>query len=344
MAKPVPPTELHSELYGRVSKSKKYQEEPALSNIDDRLHYFKMSKKAAEGVKDRYQFVLDNKLTREMVPTEWLNDPKVFMAFLDGGMPLTAMIRSLGPMTSYGVFTDQEYVTKVCNVLNNAIMLKQARVHPMAILLAMTTYKSGRGFRGGLSWQPKTPIIDALDSAFYNSWGNVIPSNKRIMIGLDVSGSMGAPIMNTNITCRDASVAMCMITKATEPQVDCFGFSTTFKPLDLSPRRRLDDNVRTLIHLPFAGTDCSLPMMEALKMKNVYDAFVIYTDNETWAGRIHPVEALAEYRREKNPEAKLVVVGMTSTRFTIADPKDSGMMDVVGFDASAPSVISNFLR
>jgi 60 kDa SS-A/Ro ribonucleoprotein len=85
-------------------------------------------------------------------------------------------------------------------------------------------------------------------------------------------------------------------------------------------------------------------MMEALKMKNVYDAFVIYTDNETWAGRIHPVEALAEYRREKNPEAKLVVVGMTSTRFTIADPKDSGMMDVVGFDASAPSVISNFLR
>jgi 60 kDa SS-A/Ro ribonucleoprotein len=40
----------------------------------------------------------------------------------------------------------------------------------------------------------------------------------------------------------------------------------------------------------------------------------------------------------------LVVVGLTATNFSIADPNDSGMLDVVGFDASAPNVIADFAR
>ena len=39
-----------------------------------------------------------------------------------------------------------------------------------------------------------------------------------------------------------------------------------------------------------------------------------------------------------------VVVGMTSNGFTLADPNDRGMMDVVGFDTSAPAVIADFVR
>ena len=68
------------------------------------------------------------------------------------------------------------------------------------------------------------------------------------------------------------------------------------------------------------------------------------TDNETWAGKIHPVEALRDYRKTMGIPAKLVVVGMTSTGFSIADPDDGGMLDVVGFDAAAPAVIADFLR
>ena len=43
-------------------------------------------------------------------------------------------------------------------------------------------------------------------------------------------------------------------------------------------------------------------------------------------------------------DAKAVVVGMTSNGFTIADPNDRGMLDVVGFDTTAPSVIADFVR
>lgn len=40
--------------------------------------------------------------------------------------------------------------------------------------------------------------------------------------------------------------------------------------------------------------------------------------------------------------ARLVVVGMASNGFTIADPNDGGMLDVVGFDTTTPQVIADF--
>jgi 60 kDa SS-A/Ro ribonucleoprotein len=72
------------------------------------------------------------------------------------------------------------------------------------------------------------------------------------------------------------------------------------------------------------------------------DTFVIYTDSETWAGDIHPEDALRDYRRASGIDARLVVVGMTSNGFSIADPADPGMLDVVGFDTAAPQLISEF--
>ena len=74
------------------------------------------------------------------------------------------------------------------------------------------------------------------------------------------------------------------------------------------------------------------------------DAFCVFTDNETWAGDIHPHQALEQYRRTTGIAAKLVVVGMTATQFSIANPDDPGMLDVVGFDTAAPAVMADFIR
>jgi 60 kDa SS-A/Ro ribonucleoprotein len=85
-------------------------------------------------------------------------------------------------------------------------------------------------------------------------------------------------------------------------------------------------------------------MLYAMERKREVDVFVIYTDSETWAGEIHPVQALREYRQRSGTDARLVVVGMVSNGFTIADPDDNGMLDVVGFDAATPALISGFAR
>lgn len=115
-------------------------------------------------------------------------------------------------------------------------------------------------------------------------------------------------------------------------------------PLAISKRQRLDDVVRAVSGLGFGGTDCAPPMLTALHEREPVDAFVIYTDRETWFGHTHPVQALAAYRQKMGIAANLVVVGMTSNGFSIADPGDAGMLDVVGFDAAAPVVIADFVR
>jgi len=43
-------------------------------------------------------------------------------------------------------------------------------------------------------------------------------------------------------------------------------------------------------------TDCSLPMIWAQKTQTAADVFIVFTDNETFAGNTRPATALREYR------------------------------------------------
>ena len=157
------------------------------------------------------------------------------------------------------------------------------------------------------------------------------------------------------LSCREASAAMALVTAAAEPEHRFVAFTngsyrsmrqslgSGLTPLAISPRQRLDDVVRSIGDLPFGGTDCALPMVEAQKHRWPVDAFVVYTDSETWAGDIHPAQALRAYRERMGIAAKLVVVAMNSNGFSIADPNDAGMLDVVGFDTATPQVVSDFI-
>jgi 60 kDa SS-A/Ro ribonucleoprotein len=290
--------------------------------------------------------ILDHKLTREMVPTESLQSIAVWEALLHH-MPIGAMVRNLGKMSQVGLLKPLSSASAVvCGKLADATKIHKARLHPLALLCAQMTYASGHGVRGSLSWQPVAQITDALDGAFYHAFGAVKPSNKRTLLALDVSGSMDwDDIMGTpGLTPRVASAAMAMVTARTEPSWDIMAFSHQLVPVDVTPRMRLSSVVSRINRIQMGGTDCSLPMLYAQKRKLDVDTFIVYTDNETWAGEVHPFEALKSYRKSSGIDAKLIVVGMTATEFTIADPLDAGMLDVVGFDTAAPTVMADFAR
>jgi 60 kDa SS-A/Ro ribonucleoprotein len=306
---------------------------------------FEMAQKAATK-RDAVNIIRDYSLPREAVPTEFLVEPEVWQALLDIDMPYTALMRNLANMTRIGLLTGTSAATKtVIAKLTNEEAIKKARVHPINILFALKTYQSGVGFRGGNSWTPVQRIVDALNDAFYASFKFVEPSGKRILLALDISGSMDwGTIAGTNISPREASAALALVTAATEESYDIVGFSRELIPLNVSPKMRLDTVLREISGLPFGGTDCAAPMEWARKNKREYDAFVVYTDSETWAGVVHPAKALKNYRKSSGiVDARLVVVGMVSNNFTIADPKDPGMLDVVGFDTTTPQVVSNFI-
>jgi 60 kDa SS-A/Ro ribonucleoprotein len=310
------------------------------------------------------ELVREYRLPREAVRPEHLPDPLVWEALLRE-MPMTAMIRNLATMTRVGLIEPgSDAAVLVAQRLRDGERIRKARVHPIALLVALRTYAVGHGVRGKASWAPVAGIVDALDEAFYLAFGNVQPAGNRPLLALDVSGSMGGGAVAgvPGLSPRDASAAMALVTLATEQHAEVVGFhagrggwtarangrfqgrADGLTPLPLSARQRLDDAVACVSGLPFGGTDCALPMLYALKRGRAVDTFVIYTDSETWAGDIHPVEALRRYRRATGIAARLIVVGMVANGFTIADPNDAGMLDVVGFDTSTPEVIGGFAR
>ncbi len=310
------------------------------------------------------ELVREYGLPREALPSEHLTSPEVWEALLEE-MPMTALLRNLATMTRIGVLTPGSAgVAKAVAQIGDAERIRKARVHPIALLAALRTYAAGHGVRGRHSWTPVAAIVDALDAAFYTAFENVEPTGKRLLLALDVSGSMrgGSVAGVPGLAPREASAALALVTAATETRYETVGFyagkrgwksgrqsrwaghTDGLTPLAISPRQRLDDVVRTVSGLPFGGTDCALPMLYALDREREIDTFVIYTDSETWAGDVHPAQALADYRRASGIDARLVVVGMVSNGFSIADPNDPGMLDVVGFDTATPQLVSDFAR
>lgn len=312
---------------------------------------------ATTKAKDAAKLIREYGLVRESVPTELLKDAAVWEALLEK-MPMTAMIRNLGNMSKCGLLTPMSDASKlIASRLVDQDAISKARVHPIQLLIASKTYESGHGLRGHGEWTVVPKIVDALDSAYYLAFKNVPSTGKRFYLGLDISGSMwGGNVCGIpDFTPAIASGAMAMVTVKSEENYYAAGFtakgsyydgSSEMTPISLSPKQRLDDVLRNMNALSarMGGTDCALPMLDALAKNLKVDVFVIYTDSETWAGKIHPVKALEQYRQKTGIPAKLVVCGMVSNEFTIADPNDAGMLDVVGFDANTPSIIGEFAK
>ena len=297
-------------------------------------------------------------LSWEMLPTEWLKDAAVNTQLLQK-MPLMATIRQLGKMTANGTLKPMNVNTKlVLDRLMDDEQIKRSRIHPMHYLLALKNYAAGHGFRGGLSWNSDPRVISALDKGFEKSFANVEPTGKAFMIGVDVSGSMRGAIMGTNISAAEAAGAMAMVIARSEPVHYIHGFTagsqrrygyrrsdiSGFVDLGIGSNDSMESVMRKVQDHNFGGTDCAIPMLYASANNIMVDTFVVITDNETWAGDIKPEQALKSYRQTHNPNAKLVVIGTTSTGFTIADPNDAGMLDVVGFDANVLPIIAEFSR
>jgi len=317
---------------------------------------------SGDDVKRAVELVTEGGLPWEALPDALLDKPEVWEALLPN-MGQTALIRQLPRLTRIGLLKPLSQTSvQIAEMIDNQERLIQGRIHPVNVLNALVTYASGRSARGTSTWQPVEPVVNALDSAFYKAFDAVNPAGVRTLNALDISGSMywGTVAGSVLLTPAQAAGALSLVTLATEPLTHTVAFTSSrgghwsrygqgdvnpddgISTLELSSRMRLDDVNRKMHELPMGGTDCALPMLWALKNNVEVDAFHIYTDNETWAGRVHPFEALRQYREKMGINAKVIVYGLTGTPFTIADPSDPGMMDVVGLDSSAPQLAADF--
>lgn len=290
----------------------------------------------------------------ETIPTQFLNDPKVWKKLFENGqLRGQALIRQITRMEKLNMFSDMGFARKIANAMRDEEMIRRTRLHPMQYLNAYVVYTEGQiprgssnGYWGGVSRQKSwtaSPIIqDALDDGFGLSFGNIEPSNKNIMISVDVSGSMTwCAAGSSNFTCAQAAGAMALVTARVEPQYVVNGFSNDLVNLNLTARDSIESAFRKVQKNNFGGTNPSAPLKKAIRDRIPVDTFVIITDNEVNSGT-HVHNELEAYRQKTGIPARMVVMGMAANDFTIANPLDSGMLDVVGFDTNTPKVVSDF--
>ena len=287
---------------------------------------------------DRYKFV------REHIPTRWLNERRVWEALLPG-MPMTATLRNLNKMTSLELFENNDNLQLVIEKLSKESILK-SKVHPLQILISIKMYSQGRGELGKMVWSPNQKIIGILNEAFYYAFDNVKSTGKRYLLALDVSYSMStATVCGINcLSAAEVSCAMAMVYDRVEPNVTMMAFSNTFVPVSISSSRRLDDNLALIRQINFGATDCSLPMTWATERQKEYDCIIIFTDSETNCNEIQPSIALKNYRKIIGINTKLIVCGLSSNGFTLSDPEDQDMLDIVGFSSETHDIINEFIK
>lgn len=284
-------------------------------------------------------------VSMEMLPTELLNIPDIWEALLAKG-GITMVIRNLGRLGALGLLNPLSANSKqVIARLSNADDLTRSRVHPIQLLSALKVYGQGYGERGNKIWSVNQAIVDALDDAFYASFGNVPTTGRNFLLGVDCSGSMfGATVMGIpGLTAADVAGVMALAIAKREPNYWIGGFNSNMSELKISPNMPLGAALKVIRGFSWGSTDCSAPMRYAKEHKMDVDVFCTITDNETWSGRMQPAEALRDYRKAmKKPMAASIVAATSGTNFTIADPKDPGMLDICGFDASCPRLIAEF--
>lgn len=296
-------------------------------------------------------------------------------------MGLTAMLRNTARLASYGLLTAMNndvtkfYVEQIAGT-KAVERLIRARVHPVTLLNTLKIYQRGyterekpvKGLYGrgvtmqmsrDLTWTPNRKVAEALESAFYDSFGSIPMIENSIFYAIDVSGSMGSGQVTgvPALTPRDAAAVMAMVSARRAKNSLIMGFSdgsTTGRGYGLSfanaelvtipiySNTSIADAISIMERIPMGGTDCALPFIWAEKTKTDVDCFVVLTDNESWSGRIHPSQALAHYRVARNLESRVVCVALTANDAKINDPQDKLALDVVGMDATAPQIISDF--
>lgn len=281
-------------------------------------------------------------LTHEMAAPVGQMDVRAWQLLFEE-MPIGALLRNLASLTEIGVLRadGRANLDRVEAVLNNREYLRRGRIHPIDVLKALKTYQSGGGLgKSRKMWTVVPRVVDILEKAVGLSFDCLAPTNQVFLHAVDVSGSMSwYTLPSVHLNCCEVATVMALATAKAEKNYMIRGFSTEFIDLGIRSRDSFSDAMRKTSNQNFGGTDASVAYDWAIQHKFKADVFCFWTDCESWAGRRHPSQALAEYRRLVNPQAKAIYVTLQTNQISLVDPQDPLSFDIAGFDPSAPKLI-----
>jgi 60 kDa SS-A/Ro ribonucleoprotein len=347
IAKPVPNSEVQSTLFGLISgKVSPMEASGALASCKS-FYEAQLADTPAKAVRAINAY----HVPWEFLPTEVLKHPEVWEALVPH-LGMTALIRNLSRMTQIGTLGPFKRANRrVAQRLTDQAELHAARIHPFDLLLALKVYESGAAqpnLKAPVrTWDPVPEIVTALNEAYVKSFAvcDKIPGN--LLVAVDSSGSMqGTNVQhggsNLGSAYRMALAFGQILMRTWGGQVHMVDFDQELRRSPLRADMTLSE-INRLHNGRGWGTDASVVMRWATQHRHFVDGFVLITDNESWAGDRHASQALTEYRRTVNPNARVIWAATVPNGYSLGDPTDPGMLNVQGFDSNLATLVSSFI-
>jgi 60 kDa SS-A/Ro ribonucleoprotein len=142
----------------------------------------------------------------------------------------------------------------------------------------------------------------------------------RVVVAVDVSGSMGSPVSGyrrgatTAVRCVDVAALVAACVQRSNPAARVMPFDTDVRALQLNPRDSVMTQAKQLASLCGGGTSISSPLAQLNRERAHVDLLVIVSDNESWADsrRAGATETMRQWAQIKarSPQAKLVCIDL----------------------------------
>lgn len=285
-----------------------------------------------------------------------------------GAKVWTAIARAMGPqalrmnlntLQRHGVFEDAGMVRTVADRLADEIEIRRSRQFPYQFF---TAYLNA-------SDEVPQAIKSALHKAAEIACGNVPQLPGPVIIGLDVSGSMGSPVTgdrghgaSTKMRCVDVAALVAAAILRRNPDSIVAPFDTRAFDVKVDPCDSILSLADRLAKYGGGGTDCSLPIRKANAdyAQRKFAGVVLVSDNESWVykGRAYgygshgSTGVMTEWQQfVKNqhrlqgvemPGPKLICIDLQPNQTTQAPERDD-ILNVGGFSDAVFEVMNAFL-
>ncbi|XP_015596736.1 60 kDa SS-A/Ro ribonucleoprotein [Cephus cinctus] len=306
------------------------------------------------------------KLQLEHVPSHLIKSEEVWNSLIPL-MDLSTLLNNLQRIHNMKMLKPNSLtVAKIIDEITNEENIKKAKIHPIAVLIALRNYESsGRP----LSYEkrkvreeakkplppppkPNQTIVEALNKMLNLSWANVNNSTKRYMITINVSKSMleNKTWHNGNINPVEAGCIIALSLSRSSPSVVIATYNNnTVQEVDIPKTATLPDVMKLLVEAQHGNVRLSSPITWAMSQKREIDVFINVV--EQIDPKVEPQEsynsrnAIEDYRNEMSiSNAKLINCAMCSPKVPRHKHEDPNILTTCGFDIGVPMVIEAFVE
>lgn len=255
---------------------------------------------------------------------------------------------NLNTFKRYGVLDDPEIVSVIAERLQNEELIRKNKVFPYQLFITYMSIPRD---------EMPIEIIGALKNAVLISMNNVPDFDPEMQIAIcpDVSGSMGSRIAaNGQGIARYIDVAAIFTAAIKSKTNNYILLPFNHDLVNISEIIHKNDDVFSLAskiqRLCDGGTNCSVPMEYILSeyCPSKPDIIIYISDNESWidttsryAKNTHMNKLWKEYKRKRNPNAKLICWDIAPYR-TVQVKDNPDVLNIGGFSDRVFDIIYLF--